>query len=69
MPTSRAGLDLVGAAASIPATPGRGPLNAVPELRLVNLFDPNGGLKDGDAVALKEWVRAAGYDVPVWRGG
>ncbi|NHQ86473.1 sphingomyelin phosphodiesterase [Iodobacter sp. HSC-16F04] len=47
----------------------QGALNASGDLRLINVSNPAGCLKDGDTVAFKDWARAADYFVTVWSGG
>lgn len=46
-----------------------GPLNASPELRLINQTRKKGCLRDGDTVAFKDWARASDYYIQAWNGG
>ncbi|WP_171014184.1 sphingomyelin phosphodiesterase [Chitinivorax sp. B] len=47
----------------------QGPLNADPELRLLNLSRPTDCLQDGDIVAFRDWAHAADYYMTAWNGG
>ncbi|WP_295760212.1 sphingomyelin phosphodiesterase [Undibacterium sp.] len=46
-----------------------GSLQADPELRLINVSNPQGCLKEGDLVAFKSWARAADYYLSAWPDG
>jgi sphingomyelin phosphodiesterase len=49
--------------------PSQGSLQADPELRLINLSNPTGCLREGDTLAFKSWARAADYYLTAWNGG